>query len=70
VVYKALNHWVPGLCPKSGILNTRQHNVSETGSSSALSPPLLRTKTDPASEALFFVLRIPDDEQSPETQEF
>jgi hypothetical protein len=24
------NHWVFGLCPSSGILNTREHNVSET----------------------------------------
>jgi hypothetical protein len=25
------NHWVSGLCPPSGILNTINHNVSETG---------------------------------------
>jgi hypothetical protein len=24
------NHWVSGLCPPSGILNTRKQNVSET----------------------------------------
>jgi hypothetical protein len=24
------NHWVSGLCPSSGILNPRKHNVSET----------------------------------------
>jgi hypothetical protein len=26
------NYWVSGLCPSSGILETRKHNVSETGS--------------------------------------
>jgi hypothetical protein len=25
------NYWVFGLCPLSGILETRKHNVSETG---------------------------------------
>jgi hypothetical protein len=25
------NYWVSGLCPSSRILNTRTHNVSETG---------------------------------------
>jgi hypothetical protein len=27
-----LNHWVSGLRPLSGILNTRENNVLETGS--------------------------------------
>jgi hypothetical protein len=27
----AQNYWVIGLCPSSGILGTREHNVSETG---------------------------------------
>jgi hypothetical protein len=31
-----LNHWVSGLCPSSGILNTGKHNVSETESISVL----------------------------------
>jgi hypothetical protein len=26
------NHWVSGLCPSSGILNTRKYNISEIGS--------------------------------------
>jgi hypothetical protein len=26
------NYWVFGLCPSSGILGTRKHNISETGS--------------------------------------
>jgi hypothetical protein len=30
------NYWVSGLCPMSGILNTRKHIVSETGSLSVL----------------------------------
>jgi hypothetical protein len=25
MVYNTQNHWVPGFCPKSGILNTRKH---------------------------------------------
>jgi hypothetical protein len=28
--------WVFGLCPSSGILETRKHNVSETGTVSVL----------------------------------
>jgi hypothetical protein len=28
---KFQNHWVSGLCPASGIVSTRKHNVSETG---------------------------------------
>jgi hypothetical protein len=31
-VYNTQNYWVFGLCPSSGILDTRKHNVSETGS--------------------------------------
>jgi hypothetical protein len=30
--------YVSVLCPSSGILNTRKHNVSETGSVSLLTP--------------------------------
>jgi hypothetical protein len=30
------NYWVFGLCPLSGILKTRKHNVSETGSVSEM----------------------------------
>jgi hypothetical protein len=29
--YYTQNYWVSGLCPSSGILNTRKHTVSETG---------------------------------------
>jgi hypothetical protein len=29
-------YWVSGLCPSSGIQNTRKHNVSETGFVSVL----------------------------------
>jgi hypothetical protein len=30
------NYWVFGLCPSSGIVETRKHYVSETGSVSVL----------------------------------
>jgi hypothetical protein len=30
------NYWAPGLCPSSSILETREHNVSETGCVSVL----------------------------------
>jgi hypothetical protein len=30
------SYWVSGLCPSSGILNTRRHDVSRTGSVSVL----------------------------------
>jgi hypothetical protein len=36
MVYNTQNYWVSGLCPSSGILNTRKHNVSKTGSISVL----------------------------------
>jgi hypothetical protein len=36
MVYNIQNYWVSGLCPSSGILNTRKHNVSETGSVSIM----------------------------------
>jgi hypothetical protein len=48
------NYWVFGLRPSSNVLDSREHNVSETGS---------------VSETLcFLVSRIPDDGQSPKTQ--
>jgi hypothetical protein len=36
MVYNTQNYWISGLCPSSGILNTRKHNVSEIGSVSVL----------------------------------
>jgi hypothetical protein len=36
MVYDTENYWVSGLCPSSGIVETRKHNVSETGSVSVL----------------------------------
>jgi hypothetical protein len=36
MTYNTQNYWVSGLCPLSGILNTRKHNVSETGPVSVL----------------------------------
>jgi hypothetical protein len=50
MVYNTQNYWVFGLCPSSGILETRKHNVSETGY---------------VSETLCcLVSRIPDNRQS------
>jgi hypothetical protein len=34
--YNTQNYWVSGLCLSCGIVNTRKHNVSETGSVSIL----------------------------------
>jgi hypothetical protein len=31
MVYNTWHYWVLGLCPSSGILKTREHNVSEIG---------------------------------------
>jgi hypothetical protein len=36
MVYHIQNYWVFGLSPLSGILGTRKHDVSETGSVSVL----------------------------------
>jgi hypothetical protein len=36
MVCNTQNYWIAGLCPSSGILNTRKHNVSETGSVSVV----------------------------------
>jgi hypothetical protein len=36
MVYNTQDYWVFGLFPSFGILETRRHNVSETGSVSVL----------------------------------
>jgi hypothetical protein len=36
MLYNTLNYWVFGLFPSSGILGTRKHDISETGSVSIL----------------------------------
>jgi hypothetical protein len=36
MAYNTNNYWVFGLCPSSGIVGTRKHDVSETGSVSVL----------------------------------
>jgi hypothetical protein len=36
MVYNTQNYCVFGLCPSSGVLETRKHDVSETGSVSVL----------------------------------
>jgi hypothetical protein len=39
MMYDTQDYWDFGLCPRSGILqNIKEHNVSETGSVSILSP--------------------------------
>jgi hypothetical protein len=36
MVYNTQNYWVLGLCPLSGILKTKEHNLLENGSVSVL----------------------------------
>jgi hypothetical protein len=36
MIHNIQNYWVSGLCPSSGILNTKNHNVSGTGSVSVI----------------------------------
>jgi hypothetical protein len=54
MVYDTQNYWVFRLFPSSGILETRKHDISETGSVSEIS--------------CFLVSKIPDDEKKPITQ--
>jgi hypothetical protein len=49
MVYNAQNYWVTGLCPSSGILNTREHKVPETGA-------VLRTERDTVSGTFSSIL--------------
>jgi hypothetical protein len=52
MVYNTQNYWVFGLCPSSGILETRKHNVSETGS---VSVPRWGGREDTYSVGSFFM---------------
>jgi hypothetical protein len=54
MVHNTQNYWGFGLFRSSGILETREHNVSETGSVSETS--------------YYLVPRIPDDRKTPKTQ--
>jgi hypothetical protein len=54
MVYNTQDYWVFWTFPSSGILETRKHDVSETGRK-------LRTQTDPVSKMYILVSRIPDD---------
>jgi hypothetical protein len=58
MVYNTQNYWVFGLCLASGILKTREHNVSETGLFLEY-----RTKTKSKRQTLYstslFLLYIP-----------
>jgi hypothetical protein len=57
---KLKNYWVFGLCPQSSILETRKHNILETGSISSsgegggetttLLGPLERTNLNPSRD--------------------
>jgi hypothetical protein len=70
MVYNTKNYWGFGHFPSSDILETRKHDVSETGSVSFLRclPPPLRTETYPVSEtSCFLVSRISDEGRSPKT---
>jgi hypothetical protein len=51
MVYNTQNYWVSGLCQSSGILNTRKHNVPETGSVSVLRWGETPTRLDPLERA-------------------
>jgi hypothetical protein len=58
-VYSNQNQWDFGLCPLSGILNTRKHIVSETTQLDPLEGANLRTEIDSVFETFYFlVLRI------------
>jgi hypothetical protein len=84
MVCNTQNYLVFGRCLSSGVIETRKHNISETGSVSVLSwrgeaPTLLRpflsshlrTETGPVSETLCFIdSRTPGDGQSPKTKQF
>jgi hypothetical protein len=52
------NYWIFGLCPSSGILSTREHNVPETGA--AFVPRGGRGEIP----TVIFSFRAPDDGQS------
>jgi hypothetical protein len=56
MIYETKIYWGFALCPSSGILKTKEHNVSKTRPVS----PVSETSCSLAS-------RIPDDEQNPKT---
>jgi hypothetical protein len=60
MVYNTQSYWIFRLCPSSGILETREHNVSETGSVSILRLGPLTLWS--------LVFRIPDGGRNPKTQ--
>jgi hypothetical protein len=51
MVHNIQNQWDFGLCPSSGILETKKHNISETGSVSFL---MLVLSKGPKREGDFF----------------
>jgi hypothetical protein len=68
MLYNNQNYWVFGLCPSSGILETREGNVSETGSATVLrrgGRHLLRwipwEELTSIQKLCSLVFRVPDD---------
>jgi hypothetical protein len=60
MVYNTQNHWLSGLHPSFGILNTKKQNVLENESTCI--------SIFPSPETLcFLVFKIPNDAQSPMT---
>jgi hypothetical protein len=70
MVYNTHDCWVFGLCPSSGILKTQKITTFREVD---LSPPCLRTETDPVSETLcsfvFLEYRAMDKVQKPSNPE-
>jgi hypothetical protein len=61
-----LDYWISGLCPSSGFLNSRKHNVLPKGPNRVgASFPSPDDGGDLISEKLCFLMfRIPDDAQN------
>jgi hypothetical protein len=70
MVYHTQNYWDFGFCPSSGILGTRKHDVSETGSVCVLRclPPTSEDENIVSETSCFLLPRTPDDGKGPKTQ--
>jgi hypothetical protein len=51
MAYNAQNYWGFGLCSSAGVLETRKHNISETGSVSGLKRGNIPTLLGPLQRA-------------------
>jgi hypothetical protein len=65
MVYNIQNHWLSGLHPSFGILNTKKKKKTMFQKMNLLAYP---SSPHPKETLCFLVFRIPDDGQSPETQ--